>query len=584
MENGGIVLKRRLAVLALLCVLSVCLIIPVSAESAATKIDSFCTVDPDGNCLVNMTVTLQLDGTDNDLTFPLPRNATNITLNKASVRTTKTDSAVEVDISRLVSGLNGDFSMQFDYSIPKTVTLNEDQNLKEKLKEEKKLRLDLPLLSGFAYPVEKFSFVINLPGKIEEAPHFTSVYRQTGIESVMPFVVDGNMISGETTTELQDHEGVAMNMLVSQDMFPNVSTYQREGNPEIVPMSIFAGLALLYWLIFLRTLPLFHYRNSTVPSDITAGELGCRLTLAGGDLTMMVLSWAQLGYLLIEVKRSGRVILHRRMEMGNERNLFEIRIFQELFGNREAVDATSYQYAKLARRVDRMVPGEKTMCREGHGSMKVFRSLGCLVQLFCGVCVAMNMTAILALQIILSIVLGIFGLLSAWQIQEIAYRTHLRGKMRVYISLGLCLFWILLGLIAGQVLIPLCSVLGQVVFSYFAAYGGRRSDLNRHDVGNILGLRRYMKRVPKAEMNRLMHQNPDFFFDLAPYALAMGVLKPFAKNFGNRKLQLCPYLITGIQTKKTAAEWAMVIRQMADRMDYRKDRMELERWMPVRFR
>ena len=127
-------------------------------------------------------------------------------------------------------------------------------------------------------------------------------------------------------------------------------------------------------------------------------------------------------------------------------------------------------------------------------------------------------------------------------------------------------------------------MLGQFLFSYFAAYGGRRTDLNRHDVGNILGIRHYMKRVPKDDMQRLSQQNPFFFYDYLPYALAMGVLKPFAKNFGAQKLDSCPYLITGYRKKKTAAQWAQIIRQMADRMDYRKDRMELERWMPIKFR
>ena len=577
-------MKRRMLLLLTVIGLLCCMALPVSAQSAATRIDSYCTINTDGDCMVNMTVTLHLEGDTDNLTFPLPANARGITLNKQSVRTTKSDSAVYVDITRLVGGLNGDFSMQFDYTIPQIVSVYKEENLKEKLTEEKKLQVDLQLLSGFSYPVEQFSFVVNLPGKIEEPPHFTSVYRQSSIESVMPFIVEGNMITGETTVELQDHEGVNMVLLTSQEMFPNVSTYERNGNPEIYPMLAFAGLALLYWLIFLRTLPLFRYKNYVVPSDITAGELGCRLTLAGGDLTMMVFSWAQLGYLLIEISRKGKVILHKRMDMGNERNLFEIRIFGDLFGSHKAVDATGYRYAKLARRVERMVPGEKTMCKPGKGNMKVFRFLGCMVQLFCGICVAMNMTAILALQIILSVVLAVLGLITAWQIQEVAYRTHLRGKLKVFIGLALCLLWVLLGVLAGQWIIPLCSVLGQLVFSYLAAYGGRRNDLNRHDVGNILGLRKYLKRVPKDEMVKLMKQNQDFFFDMAPYALAMGVLKPFAKRFAGKKLSLCPYMITGIETKKSAMEWAMIIRQMADRMDYRKDQMELERWLPIRFR
>ena len=577
-------MRKRLAALILVGMLLSCLMIPVSAQSAASKIDSYITITPDGTCMVNLSVTLHLDGSTESLSFPLPAGAKNITLNKGSVRTDKAADAILVDVSKLVSGLNGDFTMQFDYELPQILTLYEEENLKDKLIEEKKLQLTLPLLCGFAYPVENFSFVINFPNKIIDEPHFSSVYRQSSIESDMPFVVDGNMITGSTTTELQDHDGLTMTMVTAQEMFPSVNIYQREGNPEIIPMSVFAGLALLYWLIFLRTAPMIRYRNASLPGDITAGEIGCRLTLAGGDLTMMVLSWAQLGYLLIELKPNGRVILHKRMDMGNERNLFEIRIFSDLFAGHKAMDATGYQYAKIARRVDHMIPGEKTMCKDGKGSMKIFRGLACMVQLFCGICVAMNMTTIRVLQVILAVILAVFGLLSAWQIQEIAYRTHLRGKLRVYIALVLMLLWVVLGLIAGQVWIPLCAVLGQFLFSYFAAYGGRRNDLNRHDAGNILGLRRFMKKIDKGDMERLSRQNPYFFYDYVPYALAMGVLKPFAKNFGDQKLDLCPYMITGIRKRKSAAQWALIIRKMADRMDYRKDRMELDRWLPIRFR
>ena len=577
-------MKRRLTILILLGILISCLGIPAHAQSAATKVDSYITVSPDGNCMVNLTVTLHLDGSTDHLIFPLPAGAKNITLNKGSVRAEKAGSVINVDISKLVSGLNGDFTMQFDYQLPDIISVYEEENLKNKLTEEKKLQLDLPMLCGFAYPVEKFSFVINFPTKILGEPHFSSVYRQSSVESIMPFIVDGNMITGSTTAELQDHDGVSMVLVTPQEMFPTVSVYEREGNPEIIPMAIFAALSLLYWLIFLRTAPMIRYQNAALPGDITAGEIGCRLTLAGGDLTMMVLSWAQLGYLLIELKPNGRVILHKRMDMGNERNLFEIRIFQDLFARGKGMDATGYQYAKIARRVDHMIPGEKTMCKNGKGSMKVFRALCCMVQLFCGICVAMNMTTIRVLQVILAVILGAFGLLSAWQIQEIAYRTHVRGKIRVFIGLGLMVFWILLGLIAGQVWVPLCSVLGQFIFSYFAAYGGRRNDLNRQDIGNILGLRRFMKRVPKDDLERLKKQNPYFFYDYVPYALSMGVLRPFARNFGDQKLDGCPYLVTGFHKKKTAAQWAMIIRKMADRMDYRKNRMELERWLPIRFR
>ena len=303
--------------------------------------------------------------------------------------------------------------------------------------------------------------------------------------------------------------------------------------------------------------------------------------MAGSDLTMMVMSWAQLGYILIQLD-GNRVFLHKRMDMGNERSQFEVKIFNALFGNRPWVDATGMAYAKLSRKVFAMVPGERSMYKPNSGNMKIFRVLCCGAQVFCGICVAMNLTDNNVLQVLLSVILGVFGIISAWQIQEIAYRTHLRGKTRVYIGLVCVLIWILLGVFCGQWAIPLCAALGQWLMGFLAAYGGRRSDVGRQDAGQILGLRSYLKHISKEDIQRLTKSDPDYFFNMVPYALAMGILKPFANNFGSKPMEQCPYLMANIKGKRSAIEWAELLAEAADRMDALYRRMEIEKWLPLR--
>ena len=564
----------------LLCCLLVGVIaMPASAESNATKMESFVNINADGDCLVSQTVTLHLEASYESLTFPLPVDATNITMNGSSVRTTKTASAVEVDVGRATGGLVGDFTVRFDYVIPGAVKVVPFEN--EDGKMVAYLQLEMSLLNGFSFPVEQLSFVITLPGDLKWQPAFTSTYRQSSIESGMNYTVNGNMITGVTTVPLQDHESVFMTLVVPNEMFPSISTYIRTGNPELIPMLACFGVALLYWLLFCRTLPLIRSRSVSAPDSISAGEIGCHLTLAGGDLTMMVMSWAQLGYILIQMDQN-RVYLHKRMDMGNERSQFEVKIFKSLFGNRSYVDATSPGYAKLSRKVFAMIPGERSLCKPNSGNMKIFRALCCCAQVFCGICVAMNMTGNNVLQILLSIILGIFALISAWQIHEIAYRTHLRGKTRVYIGLVCVLIWILLGIFSGAWAIALGAALGQWAMGFLAAYGGRRSELGRHDAGRILGLRHYLKHISKEDIQRLMKSDPDYFFNMAPYALAMGVILPFARNFGSKPMEQCPYLVTGARGKRSAEEWADLLAETADRMDALYRRMEIEKWLPVR--
>ena len=183
---------------------------------------------------------------------------------------------------------------------------------------------------------------------------------------------------------------------------------------------------------------------------------------------------------------------------------------------------------------------------------------------------------------VMSIILSVIGAVSAWLIQDVAYRTHLRGKVPVYIGMVAFLLWIVLGLLCGQVWIPLCCCLGQWVIGYFAAYGGRRSDLGRHDAGQVLGLRRYVKRLPKEDLGRFLKNDPDYYFNYAPYALALGVINPYSRAFAKRKLESCPYLIIPDSGNHTAEEWGHILADTADLMDHLSRRMQIEKWFAVR--
>ena len=574
-------MKRILSLLICALLLTGSFCIPASAESAASSVNLMATVNSEGDCLVTMTVNLRLESNIEKLYFPLPLNAKNISLNGSNVTTTRSASATLVNISKLSEGYMGDLAMRFEYTIPEVVRMTK---INEGTKSEKwALMMELPLLSGFDYPVESLSFTITMPpGKMIERPSLSSIYRQTSIESDIPFQVAGSQIIGSTKTVMNDHEGVTLTMIVPEEMFPTVSTYVREGNPELPYIIVFAVLALLYWILTLRTWPIFRMQTTTAPEGITAGELGCRLTLAGGDLTMMVFSWAQLGYLYISLDGNGRVLLHKRMDMGNERSQFENNIYRMLFGTRRVVDATGMGYAKLVRKVQRIVPQERNMYHRNSGNVRIFRGLACVCQVLCGVCVAMNMSGVLPIAILLAIIMTPFSMITAWLIQDMPYRTHLRGKVPVLIGFACMILWIILGLLCGQVWIPLGCVFGQMLYGFLAAYGGRRSELGRHDAGQVLGLRRHVKRLPKNEVGRYLRNDPDYYFNYAPYALALGVINPYSRAFGNRKIDQCPYLITRTIGKRTAEEWGHILADTADMMDHLSRRMQVEKWFAVK--
>ena len=523
-----------------------------------------------------MTVRLRLEETVDALYFPLPLNADNVRLNDSGATSTRGANSLQVKLPDSVTGYVGDHVLTFEYTIPNVVRMVEDLQTKQN-----KLTLTLPLLCGFEFPVQSVSLTVILPENIDGRPVFKSTYHQDDIDKLLSVTINSNMITGQITQQLKDHESLTLTMVVPPSMFDGVSTYVRVGNPELIPMVICAAAALIYWLIFLRGAPLLRVRRNSPPEGITAGELGVRLTMAGTDLTAMVFSWAQMGYILIQLDERGRVWLHKKMDMGNERSRFEIKTFQALFGRRDIAEGTGEKYARLYRQVRKLNPSRKTMVSPKCGNMLIFRYAMCGVMLFCGVCYAMNFTGHTALQVLLSIVLGALGAAAGWLIQGGMYRIHLRDKASLILSLVLAAAWVLLGLWAGQWIIGLCAALSQLLAGLMAAYGGRRSELGRQNAAQILGLHQYLRTVERAEIKRIQENDPEYFYNLMPFALALGVDGAFARRFDKKKMPDCPYFTCGVQTKMTAEEWARFFRETARLMDERQKRMDFEKYAAI---
>ena len=69
---------------------------------------------------------------------------------------------------------------------------------------------------------------------------------------------------------------------------------------------------------------------------------------------------------------------------------------------------------------------------------------------------------------------------------------------------------------------------------------------------------------------------------MGAYALALGVIRPYAGTFGRRKLEHGPAVLTRNDTgRHTAEEWGELMRSTALKMDARAKRMQIERWFAV---
>ncbi len=561
---------RRIRILFLCAITVLCLCISANAATEISKMSIHAVVSSDGSSQFTTTVSLHLDESVDSLLFPLPKEAVNISLNGSKTRTHASETALYIDLTKVLGNFTGDFSFALSYNLPNMVTTTDTEAL----------QLRLPLMSGFAYPTELLEFSVALPGEFSAKPGFSSGYHQANIEQFLSYEINSATITGQSKTALKDHETLLMILPVSETLFPQTTDEVINYTEALIALAVCAALALIYWILFLRGLPVWSKPQTTPPEGYNAGQLRSILYLQGTDLTMMVFSWAQLGYVMIQPNRRGHVYLHKQMEMGNERSSFERRCFNSLFGKRNMVDACGTHYAAQYAKVSKMEPNIQSFMRRHSGNLKVFRVLCGLIGLCCGGILGSALSVGAASQLPFVILFALLGFAATYAMTLWAVSIFQLEKSRLWLTLVLAVVWIVFSLIAGQPLAGFSGAAAGFLGGLLLAIGGRRTEAGKQATMQVVGLQRYFLRVSRQELQRICQTNPEYFFDLAPYALALGTDLLFAQRFGKNHLPPCPYIYTGKDEDMTAAKWALKMRRIVNTMSAHKKNTFLGRVIP----
>lgn len=557
---------RRIFCILTVALLCVSLAVSVSAATGASSITGYATVEQGGGCQVSLTVNLHLEEAVSGLTFPVPGEASGVLLNGSRVSTTRANGVRQINLNRVTRNVVGDVTVNIQYSLRDVIHAGEDGTY----------RLELPLLSGFSYPVQHMEFSVTMPAPLQVQPGFISGYHQASIEEYLEYDISGPTVTGKTLQTLKDHETLTMTMQVDETMFPRSFAQTRDYTWSEMAMAVCGILALLYWIVTMFNRPGFAKLQTEPPQGYSAGALGNVLTLGGMDMTMMVLSWAQLGYILIHVKGK-RVILHKRMDMGNERSELEVRYFRKLFAKGNRVDTGEARYAQLCQTAEKSTEGNRELLKPRSGNPKIFRGLAAGIGLFGGISMAVALAEGAALQGLLMALFGALGLWSGWQLTDWGVALFLLHRNKLKKCMIHSALWLLVSLLAGAVELALWMVGGLLLAGILLAWGGRRTSAGRLAQMQTVGFARYLRTVREAQLRRICSSDPEYFFRLAPAAFALGLEKTFAKHFGGMRLERCPYLTTGMDGHMTALQWASLMRRAVDGMNSRRNRLGMEK-------
>lgn len=559
---------RRIIAVVLCCMI---LTLPVYADNAASDVAVTGTVTPNGSCQIAINLAIRLDQPVNNLSFPLGSDVSAVSLNGANASLTQSEGITSINLDSL-NGLTGTFPIAIHYTVNSVI----------KTDDHGKQFVSIPLLTGFKYPVEKMSFSVTMPSIFDTVPVFLSGYHKQDIERDITTDINGAIISGSVNVPLKDSETLVLNLQTPEGMFPKNQALGGNLLFANIAMGVCAAAALLYWIITMRCRPLLPIHRSTAPDGISAGNVGSYLAHKRADLTMMVIHWAQLGYLMIHLDQHGRVFLYKRMEMGNERNAFEQRIFKNLFGKATMIDATSYRYTRQCEKTALISKRYSAGYLAHNGNPNLFRLLSCLVGLFAGIIMGGSIVSMAAWQILSIIFMAGICTVCSWFIQEGMSCLFLYQKNSLQPSILCAVIVLLAGVFTHCAVYAIIVVCWNLFVGLAAAYGGKRSENGARIYQEILGLRRHMKKVSKTELVRIMRTNPDYYYELVPFALALGVDKQLARQFDALPIPDCTWLLTGIGPARTAGEFCTILRETVKSMTAEQHRSLVDKILRIK--
>ncbi len=533
----------------------------VFADNAIASASSTAVVTQRGSCQITLTATLRLEHPVENLRFALGPEVTDVTVNGTLVTTTKADGQQWVKLAQL-KNQTGSIPITIQYTIPAVVSMDEaGQQL-----------VTVPVLSGFPYPVEQMIFTITMPGTFTGEPVFRSGYHDVDIQRSINYSINGSVITASVTQPLKDSETLRMILEAPEGMFPLPEPTVANDETSSLGMAGFAALSVLYWVLTMGHMPTLPQKRSTPPEGLSAGTVGTYLVHQGADLTLMVMSWAQLGYLIIHLDKSGRVFLRRKMKMGNERSSFERKCFRSLFHKGEFADATSYRYARLMDSVAQDSRRQISGLRRGSGNPLLLRILASGVSFCAGMALGSDLIGHGLWRLVVMGSLGMAFVVLGWISQSGMRRIHLMDRTPLGISLAASAVMMVAGLLCGKPVYGVLAGLWNPIMGIAAAYGGHRSTNGQRMYTGILGLRRHMKLAQPQELTRFLRANPDYFYELAPYALALGVDRTFAQKFDQLKLPSCEWLMADRRVAKSASDWNLMLREAVTTMNRKAKR------------
>ena len=420
---------------------------------------------------------------------------------------------------------------------------------------------------GWNTVTHKVEFQIHMPKEFDRSRlQFDSPVGVTSeSKDALTIVVNGKNISGSYNADLNPGEAITVQLTLPNDYYKFISnnTY---GLYAMIVSGIIACVMATLFFIFGKDDPLIDSVEFHAPSGVTSAEVGVIIdgVANDGDIISLILDWGRRGLLTI-VDKEDTLILTKKNDLEATARGYERLMFDELFKNRDEVSVDSLKekfYTTISRTEQMLDKYFNTKKRRLFTESSLTMQTVCLLLSFLpigitsfmlhynyyyDIAIALVWVAIDAITIIASTSIMV-------------YMDNKRYMHKWYTKLALYTASIVLFAIPVIILIyiaadtrtnigyPIVSILFNFLVILIVRFMKKRTEYGNQILGQVIGLRNFILVAEEDRLQELVDENPYYFYDILPYAYALGLTDVWNDHFKKLTIQPCEWYYSPYQS------------------------------------
>lgn len=408
--------------------------------------------------------------------------------------------------------------------------------------------------------ISNVTFSIHMPKDFDTSKiGFTHGTQGSSQTDGITYEVDGNTITGEYNSDLSSYNGLTVRIELPEGYFV-IKDYQKYIDYAVI--ALFIGLVIITFVLWLKNgkdKPVVETVEFYPPEDLNSAELAqvYKGEVRGQDVTSLLIYLANKGYLKIkEEDKKGLISTYKaitfvKLKEYDGENYSEKTFFDGIFKYGDEVPISKLEdrfyvtQGKIVNHINSKKNIEKVIDKKSRKSKTITTVFEFLVLIV--TCLTLGMAtgdisnSLFSLPFVICSLAMIKAGVGFFKKKEAG--GIVVGAMLIFMSF--CFFFssqtmVLVesdGFSSADWLVLGIGVVSIILLIIFETIMPARTEYGTKMLGKIRGFKRFLETARKEELERLVEENPSYFYDILPYTYVLGVSSKWIKKFETMNLR-----------------------------------------------